>query len=101
MSKNNTQRPSPSSPQEQAEPRLEAGEGLDGTACSASSFIGKGSVGYDVQKESQSVATTKPSLGFLERLGINPLERVAPIRTEEAYLKVRNIHPSNQETWTP
>jgi hypothetical protein len=35
---NNTQRPSPSSPQEQAEPRLEAGEGLDVTACSASSF---------------------------------------------------------------
>jgi hypothetical protein len=35
---NSTQRPSPSSPQEQAEPRLEAGEGLDVTACSASSF---------------------------------------------------------------
>jgi hypothetical protein len=35
-----TQRPSPSSPQEQAEPRLEAGEGLDVTACSASLFDG-------------------------------------------------------------
>jgi hypothetical protein len=32
------ERPSPSSPQEQAEPRLEAGEGLDVTACSASSL---------------------------------------------------------------
>lgn len=32
----NTQRNSPSSPQEQAELRLEAGEGLDVTACSAS-----------------------------------------------------------------
>jgi hypothetical protein len=30
------ERPSPSSPQEQAEPRLEAREGLDVTACSAS-----------------------------------------------------------------
>lgn len=36
---NNTQRPSPSNPQEQAEPRLEAGEGLDVTACSASSLL--------------------------------------------------------------
>jgi hypothetical protein len=35
----NTQRHSPSNPQEQAEPRLEAGEGLDGTTCSASSFV--------------------------------------------------------------
>jgi len=34
----NTQCSSPSSPQEQAEPRLEAGEGLDVTACSVSSF---------------------------------------------------------------
>ena len=33
-----SERNSPSSPQEQAEPRLEAGEGLDVTACSASSF---------------------------------------------------------------
>ena len=33
------ERPSPSSPQEQAEPRLEAGEGLDVTACSASSLF--------------------------------------------------------------
>jgi hypothetical protein len=35
---NSTQRNSPSSPQEQAEPRLEAGEGLDVTACSPSSL---------------------------------------------------------------
>jgi hypothetical protein len=34
MSENNTQRPSPSSPQEQAEPHLEAEEGLDMTASS-------------------------------------------------------------------
>ena len=34
-----TQRHSPSSPQKQAEPRLEAGEGLDVTACSACSFV--------------------------------------------------------------
>ena len=33
-----TQRHSPSSPQKQAEPRLEAVESLDVTACSASSF---------------------------------------------------------------
>jgi hypothetical protein len=32
------ERPSPSSPQEQAEPRLEAGEGLDVTDCSALPF---------------------------------------------------------------
>jgi hypothetical protein len=32
----NQERPSPSSPNLQAEPRLEAGEGLDVTACSAS-----------------------------------------------------------------
>ncbi len=35
---NNTQRPSPSSPHLVAENHLEAGEGLDVTACSASSF---------------------------------------------------------------
>jgi hypothetical protein len=40
MSEINTQRHSPSSPQEQAEPRLGAGAGLDVTACSASFDFG-------------------------------------------------------------
>ena len=44
LMKDSTQRPSPSSPQEQAEPRLEAGEGLNVTACSASSFVFFGAV---------------------------------------------------------
>lgn len=35
-----TQRPSPSSPHLQAETNLEAGEGLDATACSASLIVG-------------------------------------------------------------
>jgi hypothetical protein len=38
LMQNNTQRNSPSSPNLSAEPRLEAGEGLDVTACSASSL---------------------------------------------------------------
>lgn len=38
--KDSTQRPSPSSPHLQAETHLEAGEGLDETACSASYFKG-------------------------------------------------------------
>jgi hypothetical protein len=42
------ERPSPSSPQEQAEPRLEAGEGLDVTACSASSLLARRRKWFDI-----------------------------------------------------
>ena len=46
--KNNTQRNSPSSPQCESEPCLEAGEGLDVTACSASSLIDLDRIVYHV-----------------------------------------------------
>ena len=72
---NNTQRPSPSSPQCEAEPRLGAGEGLDGTACSASSFVLKtvedfdnASVTRELKYISDEVEALKEQVNYVKEL---------------------------------
>jgi hypothetical protein len=71
----NTQRLSPSSPQEQAEPHLEAGEGLDVTACSASYFIDY-RVAFTQSVKAVREETNQNAIAYLINNGWIPLKVV-------------------------